>query len=135
MNEVAPIVTGTADDVIWSLRRSAQIKGMFRPSVHSHPIMSETSKTNPTEQHFNILPHPAVSDLRRSKHIVVTNVYSQKSNNPADLVDSGAARGLASNPAALAHQARPPHVPSQEVLNKLDAPLVRRVHSSRYHYD
>lgn len=29
------------------------------------------------------------------------------------------------NPAVMAHHARGPHIPSQEVLNKLDAPLVR----------
>ncbi|KAF8554505.1 hypothetical protein OG21DRAFT_1508832 [Imleria badia] len=67
--------------------------------------MSETSKTNPTEQRFNILPHPA------------------KSNNPADLVGTGA--DLASNPAVMAHHAREPHIPSEEVLSKLEAPLSR----------
>lgn len=54
--------------------------------------------------------------------MVVPNVMSQKSNNPADLIDAG--KGLADNPAVMAHHARGPHIPSQEVLNKLDAPLV-----------
>lgn len=87
--------------------------------------MSETSKTNPvpssqTEQSFNILPHPAVSYPVET--VAVTDLQLQRSNNPADLVDSGA--GLTGNPAVLAHHAREPHVPSQDVLNKLDAPLV-----------
>ncbi|KAG9311437.1 hypothetical protein JVU11DRAFT_8550 [Chiua virens] len=76
--------------------------------------MSNTSKTNPVQstdrpqmdQQFNILPHPA------------------KSNNPADLVEKGDPL-LGSNPAMMAHHARGPHIPSQEVLNKLDAPLSR----------
>ncbi|KAG8221512.1 hypothetical protein J3R82DRAFT_1727 [Butyriboletus roseoflavus] len=90
--------------------------------------MSEKSETNSvqsadisqTQQRFNILPHPAVNHIRRLR-LSVTNLSLQKSNNPADLVDSGA--GLASNPAVLAHHARGPHIPRQDVLNKLDAPL------------
>ncbi|KAF8443943.1 hypothetical protein L210DRAFT_3336388, partial [Boletus edulis BED1] len=58
-----------------------------------------------TEQHLHIQPHPA------------------KSNNPTDLVDRGA--GLIDNPTVMAHHAREPHVLSQEMMNKLDAPLSR----------
>ncbi|KIJ62264.1 hypothetical protein HYDPIDRAFT_49390, partial [Hydnomerulius pinastri MD-312] len=60
------------------------------------------------EQRFNILPHPA------------------KSNNPGDLADPpqpGA--GLNSKPEFQAYHARDPHVPSQEILNNLEAPMSR----------
>ncbi|KAF9223149.1 hypothetical protein BS17DRAFT_755013 [Gyrodon lividus] len=60
------------------------------------------------KQWFNILPHPA------------------KSNNPADLIDpSQPGGGLSSKPEFQAHHARDPHVPSQEILNTLEAPLSR----------
>ncbi|KAG6371259.1 hypothetical protein JVT61DRAFT_1845 [Boletus reticuloceps] len=87
--------------------------------------MSETSNNNPaqTEHHLHIQPHPAVSDVQHSRLLAVTNAYAQKSNNPADLVDGGA--GLMDNPAMMAHHAREPHVLSQEMMNKLDAPLSR----------
>ncbi|OAX36389.1 hypothetical protein K503DRAFT_654825, partial [Rhizopogon vinicolor AM-OR11-026] len=60
------------------------------------------------EQQFNILPHPA------------------QSNDPADLVGGprlGA--GLGSKPEVHAYHARDPHVPSQEILNSLEAPKSR----------
>jgi len=58
------------------------------------------------EQHqFNILPHPA------------------KSNDPADLVGGGT--GLNSKPEFHAYHARDPHVPSQEIINSLEAPKSR----------
>ncbi|KAL4063772.1 hypothetical protein V8B97DRAFT_1929118 [Scleroderma yunnanense] len=59
-----------------------------------------------SEQRFNILPHPA------------------KTNNPADL-DPAQRSGLIDNPAILAHHAREPYVPSQELVNSLEAPLSR----------
>ncbi|KAF8841534.1 hypothetical protein BDN67DRAFT_516880 [Paxillus ammoniavirescens] len=66
----------------------------------------QPAKGQPTEQLFSILPHPA------------------KSNNPADLIDSSQP-GLNSNPEFQAYRAREPYVPSQEILNKLEAPLSR----------
>ncbi|KIJ16238.1 hypothetical protein PAXINDRAFT_132885 [Paxillus involutus ATCC 200175] len=68
----------------------------------------QPAKGQPTEQLFSILPHPA------------------KSNNPADLIDfSQPGPGLNSNPEFQAYRAREPHIPSQEILNKLEAPLSR----------
>ncbi|KIK96158.1 hypothetical protein PAXRUDRAFT_826244 [Paxillus rubicundulus Ve08.2h10] len=65
----------------------------------------QAARGQPTEQRFSILPHPA------------------KSNNPADLTDSGP--GFNGNPGFQACRARDPHVPSQEILNKLEVPLSR----------
>ncbi|KAI5981548.1 hypothetical protein EDD15DRAFT_2183052 [Pisolithus albus] len=65
-----------------------------------------SSNSRPSEQRFNILPHPA------------------KTNNPADL-DSTSRKDITENPAVLAHHARDPYIPSQDLVNKLDAPLSR----------
>jgi len=56
----------------------------------------------------------------------LTESLVQKSNDPADLV--GGPRlggGLNSKPEFQAYHAREPHVPSQEILNSLGAPMVR----------
>ncbi|KAN0082579.1 hypothetical protein V8E55_008374 [Tylopilus felleus] len=80
-----------------------------RAVLHLQLVMSGKNSANnsQTEQRFNILPHPA------------------KSNDPAELVGGDADAGLAGNPAVMAHHARGPYIPSQELLNKLDAPLSR----------
>lgn len=95
------------------------------------PVMSDSSKTHTpqsskgsqNEQIFTILPHPAVSHVH-DVSICVTNLLLQNSNNPADLTTSPGAGFANLNPGILAHHAHGPHVPSQETLNKLDAPLV-----------
>ncbi|KAI6112260.1 hypothetical protein EDD16DRAFT_1174155 [Pisolithus croceorrhizus] len=65
-----------------------------------------SSNGRPGEPRFNIQPHPA------------------RTNNPADL-DPRARRDFNENPAILAHHARDPYIPSQDVVNSLGAPLSR----------
>ncbi|KAH7915569.1 hypothetical protein BJ138DRAFT_997734 [Hygrophoropsis aurantiaca] len=56
------------------------------------------------EQMFSIQPHPA------------------KSNNPGEVEEPQVGAGLNSNPELQAHHARGPHVPSPEILNRLEQP-------------
>jgi hypothetical protein len=51
--------------------------------------------------------------------------FFQKTNDPADLVEAPAmGGGLKSGLAGQAYHARDPHVPSKEVMDSLDKPLV-----------
>jgi len=87
---------------------------------------SSRSQGQQEQQQFNILPHPAVCNFRLLHGIDLPNLSFQKSNDPVDLVGSprlGA--GLNSKPEVHAYHARDPHVPSQEIINSLEAPKVR----------
>jgi hypothetical protein len=48
----------------------------------------------------------------------------KKSNDPRDVEGPQIGGGLNSNPEYQAHHARDPHVPSQDIANNLEQPLV-----------
>jgi hypothetical protein len=82
------------------------------------------SKGNKDEQQFSIQPHPAVRPKIIIQPIEIEFLVLQKSNNPAEVEGPQVGGGLNSNPEMQAHHARGPHVPSQEIKNSLEQPLV-----------
>ncbi|KAH7890449.1 hypothetical protein F5I97DRAFT_31991 [Phlebopus sp. FC_14] len=73
-----------------------------------HSKSERPSEGQQHEQQFTILPHPA------------------KTNNPADLLEpSRPGADVIGNPGIMAHNARGPHVPSQQILSNLEAPKGR----------
>jgi hypothetical protein len=56
---------------------------------------------------------------------------TQKSNDPADLDPTPPGGGLRSDPVMGAHKAKGPFIPSQEMANNLEQPLVSMIHTER----
>lgn len=101
-------------------------------------LTGNTSSSQPTssagsqqsEPTVSIQPHPAVRapDLQRRRALMSSRF--QRTNDPRDLQDGPQYGGLNANPDVQAFHARGPYIPNQELLNKVDKPLVRGSRSS-----
>ncbi|KAH0828681.1 hypothetical protein J3R83DRAFT_3050 [Lanmaoa asiatica] len=129
--ELRHVMTNLGEDVSKLGRSSARVQREFAGEKLTETEVEEMIREADVDGDGQINYEEFVKLLETDDAVKVNSLFylpmsaivSSKSNNPADLVGSGA--GLASNPAVLAHHARDPHIPSQNVLNKLDAPLSR----------